>query len=87
VNLKVDRMMLNAIKISIKIIVLVIAVLCTGTSCASAKKNSVSTKKHIIQSKMQESLCDLSRLGKNKFFYSTYYKKKLARSIRKIGGK
>jgi len=51
----------------------------TGTGCASAKKNRV-------YSKSKESLCDLSHLGKNKYYYSANYQRKLAKSITKIAG-
>jgi hypothetical protein len=49
----------------------------TLTGCASAHKTYFAKKK-------QESLCDLSRLGKNKYFYSGYYERKLTRTTKKI---
>ena len=52
-------------------------VLFTGPGCASAKKN-------VFSLKQKEALCDLSRLGKNKYFYSGAYQRKLTKSIRKI---
>jgi hypothetical protein len=52
----------------------------TGTGCASAKKNSFYFKK-------EESLCDLSRLGRNKYYYSANYQRKLSHNTKKIAGK
>lgn len=69
--------MFKAIKILISTFVFIFIVLLTGTGCASVKKNRV-------YSKSKESLCDLSHLGKNKYFYSAYYKRKLSKSIKKI---
>jgi hypothetical protein len=60
--------------------VFIIVVLFAGTGC-------VSTQKHIAQARKQESLCDLSRLGKNKYFYSSYYERKLSKSTKKLGGR
>jgi hypothetical protein len=51
----------------------------TGTGCASAKKSSFYFKK-------AESLCDLSRLGRNKYYYSANYQRKLAHNTKKIAG-
>jgi hypothetical protein len=48
---------------------------CSG--CVSAKKN-------YVYSKNKESLCDFSRLGKNKYFYSGTYQRKLRLSNKKI---
>jgi len=56
-------------------IFLVVFFACSG--CASAKKN-------FIHSRSEESLCDLSRLGKNKYFYSAAYQRKLTKSTKKI---
>jgi hypothetical protein len=67
-------------RITENIIFLVIILLLSGTGCASAKKK-------YVQSKRQESLCDLSRLGKNKYFYSSYYKRKLSNSFKKYDKK
>jgi hypothetical protein len=55
--------------------------LLAGTGCASAKKNIA------YKNKQKDSLCDLSHLGRNKYYYSNYYQKKLARSTKKISGK
>jgi hypothetical protein len=54
---------------------LVVFFACSG--CASAKKN-------YLHSRRDESLCDLSRLGKNKYFYSASYQRKLTQSTKKI---
>jgi hypothetical protein len=62
---------------SLFIVLLVVVFTCTG--CATAKKTGLNFKR-------KESLCDLSHLGKNKYYYSTYYQKKLRRSVKIIGG-
>jgi hypothetical protein len=62
-------------------IIAFIAILSTG--CASAQKNKFSSRKGYIK---PESSCDLSHLGRNKYFYSTHYKRILKRSVKKIGG-
>jgi hypothetical protein len=54
---------------------LIVLFYCTG--CASEKKN-------YLHSKKEASLCDLSRLGKNKYFYSATYQRKLSHSSKKI---
>ncbi len=62
----------------ILIFISVLVVLLTCEGCASAKKKAVI-------SKSKESMCDLTRLGKNKYFYSNYYQKKLKKNVKKIG--
>lgn len=57
--------------------VIFIFVFFTITGCAS-------TKKSVVFSKKNESLCDLSHLGKNKYFYSASYQRRLTRSTKKI---
>jgi hypothetical protein len=60
----------------IKILILTVSViLITSSGCVVSKKQYVYSKKN-------ESLCDLSRLGKNKFFYSAYYQRKLRHNIK-----
>jgi hypothetical protein len=66
-------------KILIFTFISVLVVLFTCEGCASTKKN-------VVISKSKDSMCDLSRLGKNKYFYSNYYQKKLTKSVKKIGG-
>ncbi len=73
--------MLKAIRILKYLFIFLLIALFTGTGCASAKKNIA------YSMKKKESLCDLSHLGRNKYYYSNYYQKKLARSIKKISGK
>lgn len=60
--------------------ILAFIALFTCTGCASAKKSKI----HSIR---KESLCDLTHLGKNKYFYSKYYERKIGRSERKISGR
>lgn len=55
-------------------------VIFTGTGCASAKKARPPDKQ-------EQSLCDLSHLGKNKYYYSNHYQKKLKKSIRRLGSR
>jgi hypothetical protein len=38
----------------------------------------------LVSVKSKESLCDLSHLGRNKYFYSTNYQRKLTKSTKKI---
>jgi len=54
---------------------LILLLLATG--CASSKK-------YVTVDKRKQSLCDLTHLGKNKYYYSDYYARKLHRSERKI---
>jgi hypothetical protein len=65
-------------KILIFTFISVSAVLFTCEGCASTKKN-------VIISKSKDSMCDLTRLGKNKYYYSNPYQKKLKKSVKKIG--
>jgi hypothetical protein len=74
VNPEDDTIMLKAIRILKYIFIFI--VLFTGTGCASVKKNRIHPKR-------KEALCDLSHLGKNKYFYSAHYQRKLAKSFRK----
>jgi hypothetical protein len=56
-----------------------------GTGCATAKKGTSNPKKkNVVHAKSKESLCDLSHLGKNKYFYSATYQKNLVRKTKKI---
>ena len=70
-------MMGNAIKIRKIALLFVIAIALSFCACASSRSNFIRYKK-------AESTCDLSRLGKNKYFYSNRYQRKLERSIREI---
>jgi len=69
--------MVNGIRIFkvISIFVFIFAITCTG--CVSARIKYISYKK-------EESTCDLTRMGKNKYFYSSHYQRKLERSIKEI---
>jgi len=69
-----------AIRIFKFISVSLLVTLFTGTGCASAKKSSLDYKR-------KEALCDLSRLGRNKYYYSGNYQRKLAHNTKKIAGK
>jgi len=69
--------MSKSIRILKHIFVSAFIVVFTCTGCASAKKNKFSYKK-------TESTCDLSHLGRNKYFYSSYYQRKLAKSVKEI---
>lgn len=57
------------------IFVFIVVLTCTG--CASAKKNK-------FHSKWKESLCNVSHLGKNKYYYSKHYQRKLKRITNEI---
>jgi hypothetical protein len=73
--------MSKAIKILKCSFLFLLIVLFTGTGCASSKKNIA------YENKRKDSLCDLSHLGRNKYYYSNYYQKKLVKSTKKISGK
>lgn len=64
-------------RLSKKIIWLLLILLFLVTGCAASKKYTPVDKR-------KESLCDLTHLGKNKYYYSDYYARKLRRSERKI---
>jgi hypothetical protein len=51
-----------------------------ASGCASAKKY------HFDITKKKES-CDMAHMGKNKYFYSSYYQNKLRKSTRRISGR
>jgi hypothetical protein len=65
------------------VIIIALLAIVSGTGCASAQKNKYSSGKGYTK---PVDTCDLTRMGKNKYFYSTHYKKNLKRSLRKIGG-
>ncbi len=58
-------------------ILIFILILITGSGCASERK-----VQQII--KRADSSCDLSHLGKNKFYYSSKYRRHLSNNIRQI---
>jgi hypothetical protein len=59
------------------LLVLLIVLLPATTGCAASKKYTPVDKR-------KESLCDLTHLGKNKYYYSGYYKRKLHKAEYKI---
>jgi hypothetical protein len=66
----------------IKKIMSLVSLLCliallSGTGCAEAKRSK------IIQ-KTRTDACDLSEMGKNKYFHSRHYKKKISKSTKKL---
>jgi hypothetical protein len=69
---------MKSINRTIKLLVLIcITVLLAGSSCAETKRS------RIIQKTKTDS-CDLSEMGKNKYFHSTHYKRAITHSTRKI---
>jgi len=60
--------------------VFLLIALFTNTGCASSRMN-------LAYIKSKESVCDLSRLGKNSYFYSVNYQRKLVKGTRKNGGR
>jgi hypothetical protein len=61
-------------------LIFIVSIVLSSTGC-------ISTKKSWVLAKSEKSMCDLSRLGKNKYFYSAQYQRKLRKSELKIGGK
>jgi len=59
------------------LVFLLILVLFTGTGCATTNKSSGFNKKK------QASHVNASQLGRNKFYFSTGYQKKLSKSYKK----
>jgi len=71
-------MQMNGIKRTIKFLLLLCVVaMFTGAGCAEAKRSRI-----IQKTKINE--CDLSEMGKNRYFHSNHYKKKISQSTRKI---
>jgi hypothetical protein len=68
----------NAIKILRVLFLLLIIAIFTGTGCVAAKQNPFQSKK-----KTQASRVNTSQLGRNKFYFSTNYQKKLSKSYKK----
>ena len=69
--------MLRVSKISRSLILILIIALITGIGCATTKKNSIYAKKK------QGSHVNASQLGRNKYYFSTNYQKKLTKSYKK----
>jgi len=80
-NQKTGEIMSKATKILISAFLFLLIALFTGTGCASAKKQAS------YINKKNQALCDLSHLGRNKYYYSKYYQNKLARSVKRISSK
>jgi len=71
-------MQMNGIKRTIKFLLLLCVVaMFTGAGCAEAKRSRI-----IQKTKINE--CDLSEMGKNRYFHSNHYKKRISHSTRKI---
>jgi phosphoglycerol transferase MdoB-like AlkP superfamily enzyme len=70
--------MLKAVKILKVLFFLVFIALFAGTGCVAAKQNPYAAKK-----KAQASIVNASQLGRNKYYFSTGYQKKLTRSYKK----
>jgi cytochrome c556 len=49
----------------------------TGTGCAEIKRSQ------IIKRTKTDS-CDLSEMGKNRYYYTSHYKRSISQSVRKI---
>jgi hypothetical protein len=71
-------MPMTSIKKTITLLMLLCLIaLFSGTGCAEVKRS------RIIE-KTKTNSCDLSEMGKNKYFHSPRYKKNLSKSIKKI---
>jgi len=75
---KVFVTMPKAIKMIRVLFLLLIIALLTGTGCAPAKKNPYYDKK-----KKQASIVNASQLGRNKYYFSSKYQKKLTKNYKK----
>jgi hypothetical protein len=69
---------LKLVKIGSFVLLLLVVTLITGTGCATDKK-----ARQIVK-RAANSSCDLSHLGRNKYFYSPHYKKRLSINVRNI---
>jgi hypothetical protein len=69
--------MLTTIKTARVFILLLIIAIFTSTGCATAKKNPFHDKKK------KASIVNASQLGRNKYYFSTGYQKKLTKSYKK----
>jgi hypothetical protein len=69
--------MVKAVKILRILFLLLIITLFMGTGCATTKKNSYITRKK------QASRVSTSQLGRNKYYFSTNYQKKLTKNYKK----
>jgi hypothetical protein len=67
----------KTVKILRGLFILLLAVLFAATGCASSKKNPYSSKKK------QASHVNASQLGRNKYYFSTNYQKKLTKNYKK----
>jgi hypothetical protein len=65
-------------KITVRLFLLILAVLFAGSGCASEKKVA---KSHAMNT---GSSCSLAHLGKNRYFYGKKYQGKLTKNVRKI---
>jgi hypothetical protein len=69
---------MKSIKKAISLVILLFLIgLFSGTGCAEAKRSK------IIQ-KTKTDACDLSEMGRNKYFHSPRYKRNISRSTRRI---
>ncbi|MCU0461820.1 MAG: hypothetical protein MUF36_07395 [Bacteroidales bacterium] len=67
-----------SIKRTIKCLFLVCLItVFTGTGCAEIKRSQ-------IIKKTKTDSCDLSEMGKNKYYHSPHYKRNISKSVRKI---
>jgi hypothetical protein len=78
--LQINLTMINPVRIFKFNLIFIISAIMICTGCATTKQPG-------HWSKQEEALCDLSRLGKNKYYYSATYQRKLKKSEYKIGGK
>ena len=57
--------------------IMLVLVLLACTGCAEAKRSRIIQKTRVNE-------CDLSEMGKNKYFHSNHYKRIISHSTRKI---
>lgn len=71
-------MPMTSIKKTLNLVMLLCLIaLFSGTGCAEAKRSK-------IVEKTKTNSCDLSEMGKNKYFHSRHYKKNISKSTKKL---
>jgi hypothetical protein len=71
-------MPMKSIKKTVSLVILLFLIaLFSGTGCAEAKRSKMIQKTKIDS-------CDLSEMGKNRYYHSSHYKRNISKSVKKI---